>query len=403
MAAVASVFFCHSRSRRGMAHPMTLTAPELERYSRHLALREIGVVGQEKLKAARVLIVGAGGLGSPSALYLAAAGVGTLGVVDHDRVDVSNLQRQVLYDTASVGAPKAEAARQRLQALNPGLQLICHQVVLRAANVRDIVAGYDLVLDGTDQFATRYLTNDACVLLGKPLVSAAIHRFEGQAMTYVPGRGPCYRCLFPEPPAAGLVPNCAEAGVLGVLPGVLGTIQATEAIKLIVGLGEPLVGRLLTYDALAMRFGEFAFARHKDCAVCGERPTIVEPKDIAAVCSAEELAAIQLMSPGELAELLQRAARAGAAVHVIDVREPCEFTVAHLADAVNIPVGQLQQRLGELPPHTLPIFVCRGGGRSLTAATIALRAGVSHLAHLEGGLLAWARDVDASFEVANVG
>lgn len=382
---------------------MTLTSPELERYSRHLALREIGVAGQEKLKAARVLIVGAGGLGSPSALYLAAAGVGTLGVVDHDRVDVSNLQRQVLYDTASVGVPKAEAARQRLQALNPGLQLISHQVVLRAANVRDIVAGYDLVLDGTDQFASRYLTNDACVLLGKPLVSAAIHRFEGQAMTYVPGRGPCYRCLFPEPPAAGLVPNCAEAGVLGVLPGVLGTIQATEAIKLIVGLGEPLVGRLLTYDALAMRFGEFAFARRKDCAVCGERPTIVEPKDIAAVCSAEELAAIQRMSAGELAELLQRAARAGAAVHVIDVREPCEFTVAHLADAVNIPVGQLQQRLGELPPHTLPIFVCRGGGRSLTAATIALRAGVTHLAHLEGGLLAWARDVDASFEVANVG
>lgn len=382
---------------------MTLTSPELERYSRHLALREIGVAGQEKLKAARVLIVGAGGLGSPSALYLAAAGVGTLGVVDHDRVDVSNLQRQVLYDTASVGVPKAEAARQRLQALNPGLQLISHQVVLRAANVRDIVAGYDLVLDGTDQFASRYLTNDACVLLGKPLVSAAIHRFEGQAMTYVPGRGPCYRCLFPEPPAAGLVPNCAEAGVLGVLPGVLGTIQATEAIKLIVGLGEPLVGRLLTYDALAMRFGEFAFARRKDCAVCGERPTIVEPKDIAAVCSAEELAAIQRMSAGELAELLQRAAHAGAAVHVIDVREPCEFTVAHLADAVNIPVGQLQQRLGELPPHTLPIFVCRGGGRSLTAATIALRAGVTHLAHLEGGLLAWARDVDASFEVANVG
>lgn len=391
MAAVASVFSV-----------MTLTAPELERYSRHLALREIGAAGQAKLKAARVLIIGAGGLGSPSALYLAAAGVGTLGVLDHDRVDVSNLQRQVLYDTVSVGAPKAEAACRRLQALNPHLELISHTVELRAANVRDIIAGYDLVLDGTDQFATRYLTNDACVLLGKPLVSAAIHRFEGQAMTYVPGRGPCYRCLFPEPPAAGLVPNCAEAGVLGVLPGVLGALQATEAIKLIVGVGEPLVGRLLTYDALAMRFGEFAFARRKDCAVCGERPTILEPKDLGASCSAEELAAIRRLSPGELVELLQRRPRAGAAVRVIDVREPCEFTVAHLMDAVNIPVGQLQQRLDELPPHTLPVFVCRGGGRSLTAATIALRAGVSHLAHLEGGLLAWTRDVDASFEVANV-
>jgi len=259
------------------------------------------------------------------------------------------------------------------------------------------------VLDGTDQFATRYLTNDACVLLGRPLVSAAIHRFEGQAMTYVPGRGPCYRCLFPEPPAAGLVPNCAEAGVLGVLPGVLGTLQATEAIKLIVGIGEPLVGRLLTYDALAMRFGEFTFARRKDCAVCGERPTIVEPKDLAVVCSAEELAAIQRLSPVELAGLFQRAVASGEAVSVIDVREPYEFAVAHLANAVNIPVGQLQQRLGELPRATLPIFVCRSGGRSLTAATVALRAGVPHLAHLEGGLLAWAREVDASFEVANVG
>lgn len=380
---------------------MTLTPAELERYSRHLALREIGVAGQEKLKAARVLIIGAGGLGSPSALYLAAAGVGTLGVVDHDRVDVSNLQRQVLYDTASVGLPKADAARQRLQALNPDIQLIAHQIELRAANVREIVASYDLVLDGTDQFATRYLTNDACVLLGKPLVSAAIHRFEGQAMTYVPGRGPCYRCLFPEPPAAGLVPNCAEAGVLGVLPGVLGTLQATEAIKLIVGIGVPLVGRLLTYDALALRFAEFTFERRKDCAVCGEAPTILEPKDLAVVCSAEELAAVTRLSPVELARLLDRSERQ--LVQVIDVREPSEFAVEHLAGAINIPVGQLQRRMAELPQHTLPVFVCRGGGRSLTAAGIAIRAGLVGLAHLEGGLLAWARDVDTLFEVASVG
>src|SRR5437868_1806268 len=228
--------------RMKVTESMTLTSSDLQRYSRHLALREIGVAGQEKLKAARVLIIGAGGLGSPSALYLAASGVGTLGILDHDRVDISNLQRQVLYDTGSVGRSKAESARERLLALNPDIQLSAHNVELRAANVRDIVAGYDIVLDGTDRFATRYLSNDACVLLRKPLVSAAIHRFEGQAMTYVPGQGPCYRCLFPQPPEDGLVPNCAEAGVLGVLPGVLGTIQATEAIKLIVGVGEPLIG-----------------------------------------------------------------------------------------------------------------------------------------------------------------
>src|SRR5215471_7077476 len=227
---------------------MPLSPSDLARYSRHLALREIGVAGQEKLKAAKVLVIGAGGLGSPSILYLAAAGVGTIGIVDFDKVDVSNLQRQILFASASVGAPKAEVAKARLLELNPDLKIHAHQVELRAANVLEIFSNYDIVLDGTDRFATRYLTNDACVLQRKPLVSAAIHRFEGQAMTYVPDRGPCYRCLFPEPPTDGLVPNCAEAGVLGVLPGVLGTIQATEAIKLITGIGELLVGRLLTYD-----------------------------------------------------------------------------------------------------------------------------------------------------------
>lgn len=377
---------------------MTLTSEDLQRYSRHLALREIGVAGQEKLKAARVLVIGAGGLGSPAALYLAACGVGTLGIVDNDRVDVSNLQRQVLYDASSIGSSKAETARQRLQALNPGIRLIAHDVELCAANVRDLAAGYDIVLDGSDRFSTRYLSNDACVLLRKPLVSAAIHRFEGQAFTYVPGRGPCYRCLFPEPPADGLVPNCAEAGVLGVLPGVLGTIQATEAIKLIVGVGEPLLGRLLTYDALAMQFVEFRFQRRADCAVCGEHPTITEPKDIAQLCSAAALAAVRRLAPGELLSLRQ-AIRAW----VIDVREPGEFAVAHLGDAVNIPVGELQRRIGELPATETVVFVCRSGARSLTAAAIATRAGLGNLAHLEGGLLAWARDVDPSFEVAQVG
>jgi len=239
---------------------VALSPTELARYSRHLALPEIGVAGQEKLRAARVLIVGAGGLGSPAALYLAASGVGTLGLVDCDRVDVSNLQRQILFATASVGHLKAEVAQQRLSALNPEIGVIAHAVELCAGNVLDLLRGYDVVLDGTDRLSTRYVVNDACVLLRKPLVSAAIHRFEGQAMTYVPGRGPCYRCLFADA-TQGVVPNCAEAGVLGVLPGVLGTIQATEAIKLITGAGETLAGRLLTYDALEMRFNEFRFER----------------------------------------------------------------------------------------------------------------------------------------------
>lgn len=233
----------------------------MARYSRHLALREIGVAGQARLKAAKVLVIGAGGLGSPSLLYLAAAGAGTIGIVDFDVVDISNLQRQLLFDTASVGEPKADAAARRLRALNPGIDVIAHRTERRASNVIGIFADYDVVLDGTDRFGTRYLVNDACVILGLPLVSAAIHHFEGQALTCIPGRGPCYRCLFPEPPADAPVPNCAQAGVLGVLPGVLGTIQATEAIKIITGIGEPLIGRLLTYDALEMRFDEFRFAR----------------------------------------------------------------------------------------------------------------------------------------------
>jgi sulfur-carrier protein adenylyltransferase/sulfurtransferase len=376
---------------------MPLSSADRARYSRHLVLREIGVAGQEKLLRARVLIVGAGGLGSPAALYLAASGIGVLGVVDCDRVDVSNLQRQVLYDTQSVGRPKAEIARERLLALNPQIELIAHQVELRAHNVLELFAGYDVVLDGTDRFATRYLVNDACVILRKPLVSAAIHRFEGQAMTYVPDRAPCYRCLFPQPPADGVVPNCAEAGVLGVLPGVLGTIQATEAIKLIVGAGEPLLGRLLTYDALAMRFEEFRFKRRPDCAVCGEHPTITQPQDMQELCTPETLANVRRLRAEELRTLLSTAGTA-----IIDVREPHEFAAAHLPGATNIPVGELQQRLGTLPAQTTIVFVCRSGARSLTAAALAAQAGLGAVAHLEGGLLAWAREVDDAFEVAPV-
>lgn len=377
---------------------MPLSPADHARYSRHLVLREIGVAGQEKLKAARVLVIGAGGLGSPSALYLAASGVGVLGVIDCDDVDISNLQRQVLYDTPSVGRPKAEAARQRLLALNPQIELIAHQVELRASNVLALFNNYDVVLDGTDRFATRYLANDACVILRKPLVSAAIHRFEGQAMTYVPDKGPCYRCLFPEPPADGLVPNCAEAGVLGVLPGVMGTIQATEAIKLIVGIGEPLLGRLLTYDALAMRFEEFRFKRRADCAVCGEHPTITEPQDAQQFCTPDTLASVRRLTALELDALL-RESEGGVAI--IDVREPREFAASHLSAAVNIPVGELQQRIGTLPTATV-MFVCRSGARSLAAAALATRSGIADVAHLEGGLLAWAREVDPAFDVAPV-
>ncbi len=375
-----------------------LTPADRERYSRHLVLREIGVAGQEKLKAARVLVIGAGGLGSPAALYLAASGVGTIGVIDHDNVDLSNLQRQVIYDTASVGAPKAAAAKSRLSSLNPDIELVAHHVELRADNVLPLFQQYDIVLDGTDRFGTRYLTNDACVILRKPLVSAAIHRFEGQAMTYVPDRGPCYRCLFPSPPADGLVPNCAEAGVLGVLPGVMGTIQATEAIKLIVGAGEPLIGRLLTYDALAMRFDEFRFKRRADCAVCGDHPTITAPQDAPQLCTAEALANIRTLTAAELSGILKE--RAGRAA-LVDVRGPREFSASHLPGAVNVPVGELQSRMGSLPKGMI-VFVCRSGARSLNAAALATRAGVEDIAHLEGGLLAWARDVDPTFEVAPV-
>jgi sulfur-carrier protein adenylyltransferase/sulfurtransferase len=375
---------------------MSLNAAERTRYQRHLALREVGAAGQEKLKAARVLVVGAGGLGSPAALYLAAAGCGTLGLVDCDRVDVSNLQRQVLFDTAAVARPKAEAGRERLAALNPEIRIVPHVLELKAGNVREILAGYDLVLDGTDRLSTRYLVNDACVLLGKPLVSAAIHRFEGQLLTYVPGRGPCYRCAFPDA-ADGLVPNCAEAGVLGVLPGVIGTLQATEAIKLITGVGEPLIGRLLIYDALEMRFSEFRVARRRDCAVCGVAPTIAAPQD--APPRRPAAAGVRRLSPADVNALLHPAPPA-AAPPLIDVREVWEFDAGHLDGAVNIPLGELPARLAEIGRDSAPVFVCRSGGRSLAACNLALAAGVTAPANLDGGLLAWAAHVDPQLAVA---
>jgi len=376
---------------------VTLSASERERYQRHLTLVEIGAAGQDKLKAARVLVVGAGGLGSPAALYLAAAGCGTLGLVDCDRVELSNLQRQVLFDSSAIARSKAEAGRERLASLNPEIRVVAHALELKAANVRAVFKDYDLVLDGTDRLATRYLVNDACVILGLPLVSAAIHRFEGQVMTYVPGRGPCYRCVFPQAPEGG-VANCAQAGVLGVLPGVLGTLQATEAIKLITGVGDPLTGRLLTYDALEMRFHEFRVARRPDCAVCGTAPTITEPRDPAAPPPDAVAGAVRRITAGALNELLHDAR--APAPRLVDVREVHEFSAGHLEGSVNIPLGELPRRLAEIAPHDAPVFICRSGGRSLAACQLALRAGIAAPANLEGGLLAWAAAIDPALRVA---
>jgi adenylyltransferase/sulfurtransferase len=377
---------------------VTLSASELSRYHRHIALPELGARGQERLQAARVVVIGAGGLGSPAALYLACAGVGTLGLVDCDRVEISNLQRQVLFDSAAVGRLKTEAARERLLALNPEINVVAHTLTLCAENVLDVLRGYDIVLDGTDRLTTRYLVNDACVLLGKPLVSAAIHRFEGHAMTYLPGRGPCYRCLFPAA-EEGVVASCTEAGVLGVLPGVLGAIQATEAVKIVTGIGEPIVGRLVTYDALELRFLELPVTRRADCAVCGEHPTITEPRDAGELCDSITLAQVRRLAATSLRDLLA-SERTSAGLALVDVREPREFDASHLPGARNIPLADLEHRLAELGGGRIPVFLCRSGRRSLMACALAVRRGMDAPAHLEGGLLAWAAEVDPGFAVA---
>jgi adenylyltransferase/sulfurtransferase len=377
---------------------VTLSAAELARYHRHIALPEFGAGGQERLQAARVLVVGAGGLGSPAALYLAAAGVGTLGLVDCDRVEISNLQRQVLFDSAAVGRLKTEAARERLLALNPEINVVAHTLTLRAENVLEVLSSYDIVLDGTDRLTTRYLVNDACVLLGKPLVSAAIHRFEGHAMTYLPGLGPCYRCLFPAA-EEGVVASCAEAGVLGVLPGVLGAIQATEAVKILTGIGEPIVGRLLTYDALELRFLELPVTRRPDCAVCGDHPTITAPQDAGETCDSAAMSRVRRLTAAELRDLLA-SAPTSAGLALVDVREPHEFSAGHLPGARNIPLADLERRLAELRGGRTPVFLCRSGRRSLVACALAVRRGMDAPAHLEGGLLAWAAEIDPALAVA---
>jgi sulfur-carrier protein adenylyltransferase/sulfurtransferase len=376
---------------------VSLTAAERARYQRHLSLQQVGAAGQEKLKAARVLVVGAGGLGSPAALYLAAAGCGTLGLADYDVVELSNLQRQVLFDTADLGRPKASAGAVRLAALNPEIRVVAHALELTPANAAALIAQYDLVLDGSDRLATRYLVNDACVLLRRPLVSAAIHQFEGQLLTYIPGKSACYRCAFPRGREA-LVGDCATAGVLGVLPGVLGTLQATEALKLITGIGTSLAGRLLTYDALEMRFAEFRIARHRDCAVCGDTPSITALQEDQPMAHSATPGDVRHISPAELHNQLKRPGAKPPLL--IDVREDYEFEAGHLDGARHIPLSQLPQHLGELGPDSDPVFICRSGMRSLSACALALRANVRAPTNLEGGMMRWAAEIDPSIQVA---
>jgi sulfur-carrier protein adenylyltransferase/sulfurtransferase len=359
----------------------SLSEAQKQRYARHLSLTEMGEAGQAKLAAAAVLVVGAGGLGSPAALYLAAAGIGRLGIIDHDRIELSNLQRQVLFATAEIGASKAETARSRLAALNPSIIVTAHNEKLTPTNARGLFAQYDLIIDGTDRLAVRYLINDTCVIVGKPLVSAAIHRFEGQAMTYLPGRSPCYRCLYPSS-ADDLVPNCATAGVLGVLPGVMGTLQATEAIKVLLGIGEPLAGRLLVYDALALQFQEFHFQRRNDCAVCGDHPTIAaisEPQDTG-------MSEIEEWTVEQLAQGL--AGDDSKNLHLVDVREMHEWAAGRLPGAMHIPLATLPQRAAEIPANGSTVFICAAGGRSMAACRYFSQQGRSAI-NLVGGMMAW--------------
>jgi adenylyltransferase/sulfurtransferase len=375
----------------------TLSADEIRRYSRHLVLPEVGLEGQRAIKAARVLCVGAGGLGSPVSMYLAAAGVGTLGIVDYDVVDVSNLQRQILHTTRDVGRPKIESARERLKGINPEIRVETHASALSSANALDLVSRYDIVVDGSDNFPTRYLVNDACVLARRPYVYGSIFRFEGQASVFAADGGPCYRCLYPEPPPPGLVPSCAEAGVLGVVPGIIGTIQATEALKLILKAGETLVGRILILDALGMKFREIRLRRDPECPVCGDHPTIRELQDYERFCgttipgqAAETAEAADFdVSPEEL----HRALGQDRPPLLLDVREPMEFQLTRLPDALLISLGDLAERLGDLDGTRDIVVYCHYGIRSVQATHL-LRAAGFRARNLKGGIAAWADRVD---------
>ena len=378
-----------------------LNKEEVARYSRHLIMPEVGMEGQRKLKAASILLIGTGGLGSPLGLYLAAAGIGRLGLVDFDVVDYSNLQRQIVHGTKDVGRPKIQSAKERLSDINPHVQIDTYEVAFRADNALQIAQDYDVIIDGTDNFQTRYLANDVSVLLGKPNVYGSIFRFDGQASVFYPkAGGPCYRCLYPEPPPPGLVPSCEEGGVLGILPGIIGVIQATEAIKLIIGQGETLIGRLLLFDALKMKFKELKLRRNPECPICGDHPTIKELIDYDQFCGltppaqAEKVASADdwEITPTQLKAKLER----GEKLTIIDVREPHEWQISNLENygARLIPLGEFPARVGELNPQDEIIVHCKMGGRSAKAYGVLKEAGFKNIQNLKGGILAWADQVD---------
>jgi molybdopterin/thiamine biosynthesis adenylyltransferase/rhodanese-related sulfurtransferase len=377
---------------------ISLTRDDLSRYSRQLLLPEVSAEGQRRIKAARVLCIGAGGLGSPAALYLAAAGIGTLGLVDADQVDVSNLQRQILYGTDDVGQSKLARAKSRLRAMNPDVEIVLHEVRFTSENATGIVDSYDVVIDGSDNFPTRYLSNDVCVFARKPNIYGSVFRFEGQASVFAPHLGgPCYRCLFPEPPPPGAAPSCAEAGVLGILPGIIGLIQATEALKLIVGTGETLAGRLLHFDALKMKFREFALRRDPQCPVCGDAPTILAPIDYEQFCAGPEEPDWFAAAPGvptiSVRELKAKMDQSEAFV-LIDVREQYEYEIARIDGSKLIPLGELETRVNELPKTGTLVLQCHSGGRSEHAVRLLQEAGFTNAVNLEGGIDAWSLQVD---------
>jgi sulfur-carrier protein adenylyltransferase/sulfurtransferase len=373
-----------------------LSNDEIARYSRHLILPEVGMEGQQKLKAAKVLCVGTGGLGSPLAFYLAAAGIGTLGLVDFDVVDFSNLQRQIIHSTRDVGRPKIDSASEKLEALNPFMKIVKHETMLTSMNALEIISQYDVVADGTDNFPTRYLVNDACVLTGKPNAYGSIFRFEGQASVFATEEGPCYRCLYPEPPPPGLVPSCAEGGVLGILPGLVGVIQATEVIKLILGKGEPLIGRLLLVNALDMRFRELKLRKNPDCPVCGTHPTVKELIDYQQFCGImpepKPTSAVNGIPQMNVRELKRRI-DAGDELFILDVREPFEYQIAQIGGHL-IPLNDVPRRVNELNPEQEIVVQCKSGGRSQKAAEFLAKNGFTKLHNLAGGITAWSNEID---------
>jgi adenylyltransferase/sulfurtransferase len=375
-----------------------LTNDEIKRYSRHLIMPEVGVEGQRKLKAAKVLCIGAGGLGSPVAMYLTAAGVGTLGLVDFDVVDFSNLQRQILHGTPDVGRSKLASAQDRLRALNPEIRIETYETALSSQNALELFEPYDVIVDGTDNFPTRYLVNDACVLLGKPNAYGSIFRFEGQASVFFAKEGPCYRCLYPEPPPPGLVPSCAEGGVLGVLPGIIGTIQAMETIKLILGIGEPLIGRFLIFDALRMKFRELKLKKDPDCPVCGTHPTVTQLIDYEQFCgihpAAPEPVAVQNTATDITSVELKQRLDHGDNLTLVDVREPNEYQINRIPGTVLIPLGDIPKRYTELNPDAEIVVHCKMGGRSAKAADFLRSVGFKKVLNLKGGILDWIDKVD---------